>query len=365
MNHKSCALVVQSVGGKPKLLEIVLDSLQANEVKVQIYATGVCHTDLACMEGHIPVQFPNVFGHEGAGVVLEKGSGVTDVEVGDKVLLSYNFCGECTQCNANSPAYCEKLMQLNFSGERLDGSSTMHLPNGEHLSSYFFGQSSFSKVAVLSKSSVVRVSPTTDLQLFAPLGCGMQTGAGAILNTLNVRPGSSVVVFGTGCVGLAGVMAAKIRGARIIVAVDLQPERLDLARELGATHTFRGDDPHIRNHITDLCGSSRGADFALDCSGAIPVIETMIVTLGIRGRAASVGAPAPGKKVEGDVFSHLTMGRQYLGCHQGDSVAREKQKEGNFPLEKLIKVYDLNDFSQAFHDMKEGLVLKPVLRWTS
>ncbi|KAJ5700367.1 hypothetical protein N7536_003380 [Penicillium majusculum] len=366
------ALVVQSAGAKPQLLEVVLDSLQANEVKIQIHATGICHTDLACMEGHIPVQFPNVFGHEGAGVVLERGSGVTDIQVGDKVLLSYNFCGECTQCSGNYPAYCENLMQLNFGGKRPDGSSTMHLPNEQGLFSNFFGQSSFAKIAVVSKSSVVRVPLTTDLQLFAPLGCGMQTGAGAVFNTLNVRHGSSVVVFGTGCVGLAGVMAAKIREARIIVAVDLQPERLDLARELGATHTFRGDDPDIRKHITDLCGSSRGADFALDCSGAITVIETMIATLGIRGRAASIGAPAPGRKVEVDVFSHLTMGRQYLGCHQGDSVATEmipylieKQNEGKFPLEKLIKVYNSDDFLQAFNDMKEGNVLKPVLRWTS
>lgn len=254
---------------------------------------------------------------------MERGSGVTDIQIGDKVLLSYNSCGECTQCSGNYPAYCEALMQLNFGGKRPDGSSTMSLPNNQDLFSNFFGQSSFSQVAVVSKSSVVQVPPTTDLQLFAPLGCGMQTGAGAVFNTLNVRPGSSVVVFGTGCVGLAGVMAAKIREARIIVAVDLQPERLDLARDLGATHTFRGDDPDIRKHITDLCGSSRGADFALDCSGAIPVIENMLATLGIRGKAASVGAPAPGRKVGVDVFAHLTMGRQYLGCHQGDSIARE------------------------------------------
>lgn len=254
---------------------------------------------------------------------MERGSGVTDIQIGDKVLLSYNSCGECIQCIGNYPAYCEALMQLNFGGKRPDGSSTMSLPNNQDLFSNFFGQSSFSQIAVVSKSSVVRVPPTTDIQLFAPLGCGMQTGAGAVFNTLNVRPGSSVVVFGTGCVGLAGVMAAKIRKARIIIAVDLQPERLDLARDLGATHTFRGDDPDIRKHITDLCGSSRGADFALDCSGAIPVIENMIATLGIRGKAASVGAPAPGKKVGVDVFAHLTMGRQYLGCHQGDSVAKE------------------------------------------
>lgn len=260
-------------------------------------------------------------------MVLEAGSGVTDVQVGDKVLLSYNFCGGCGQCRADFPAYCEKILQLNFGGKRLNGSSAVGL-NGQEIFSNFFGQSSFSKVAVVSKSSIVRVPPDTDLLLFAPLGCGMQTGAGAILNTLDVRPGSSVVIFGTGCVGLSAVMAARIRGARIIVAIDLQPERLVLASELGATHTIRGDNPDIRQEIIDLCGSSRGSDFALDCSGVIPVIETMIATLGIRGKAASVGAPMPGKKVEVEVFSHLTFGRQYVGCHQGDSIANKVRHLG-------------------------------------
>ncbi|KAJ6098600.1 hypothetical protein N7467_000135 [Penicillium canescens] len=366
------ALVVQSAGAEPQLTTVALDSLQANELKVQMHATGVCHTDLACMAGHLPVQFPNVFGHEGAGVVLETGSGVTDIQVGDKVLLSYNFCGECAQCNSEFPAYCEKVLQLNFGGKRLDGSSALRLSNdpGQEVFSNFFGQSSFSQVAVVSKSSAVRVPPNADLELFAPLGCGMQTGAGAILNTLNVKPGSSVAVFGTGCVGLGAVMAAKIRGARIIVAVDIQPERLHLARELGATHAFRGDNPSIRKLIMDLCGSSLGVDFAVDCSGAIPVVENMIATLGIRGKAASVGAPAPGKKVEVEVFSHLTMGRQYIGCHQGDSISTktipylmEQHAKGNFPLERLIKVYESKDFLQAFQDMKDGKVLKPVLKW--
>jgi Zn-dependent alcohol dehydrogenase len=145
--------------------------------------------------------------------VLERGSGVIDIQVGDKVLLSYNFCVEYTQCRGNYPAYCETLMQLNFGGKRADRSSTISLPNEQDLFSNFFGQSSFTKIAIVSKSSVVRVPLATDLLLFAPLGCGMQTGAGAVFNTLNVRPGSSVVVFGTGCVGLTGVIAAKIREA--------------------------------------------------------------------------------------------------------------------------------------------------------
>lgn len=197
------------------------------------------------------------------------GSDATDIQVGDKVLLSYNFCGKCVQCSSHFPAYCEKIIGLNFGGKRLDDSSTVSLPNGPGIFSNFFGQSSFSQVAVVSKSSVVRVLPTTDLQLFAPLGCGMQTGAGAILNTLNVQPGSSVVIFGTGCVGLSGVMATKIRRARVIIAVDLQPERLALARELGATHAIRGDDPHIRQQITDFVDCLSGQTL---CS-IVPVVS--------------------------------------------------------------------------------------------
>lgn len=197
---------------------------------------------------------------------------------------------------------------------------------------------------------------------------------------------SLVAVFGAGCVGLGAVMAAKIRDAQIIIAVDNQSERLDLARDLGATHTFRGDDPCIRSLITDLCGSKLGVDFAVDCSGAAPVIENMIATLGIREKAASIGALPPGKNVSVEVFPHITMGCQRTGCHQGDCTSQkvclhslltqcilmrrktipylmEQHAQGKFPLEKLIKVYDSKDFLQAFQDMKDGNVLKPVLKW--
>ncbi|KAI9933577.1 hypothetical protein MW887_008050 [Aspergillus wentii] len=342
------ALVVDSAGADPQLKTVSLGPLQDKEVLVEIHATG----------------------HEGAGVVLNVGQNVSDVQVGDKVLISYSFCGNCPQCTSEHPAYCQNMVQMNFGGKRLDGTRTISLPNDptRDVFANFFGQSSLSRIALVNQSSLVPVPASTPLELFAPLGCGLQTGAGAILNTLKVKPGSSVAVFGAGCVGLSAIMAAKVRKAEIIVAVDLQPARLELAKELGATHTFLGTDPNLAERIREL--REPGMDFALDCSGAPAVIETMIDCLGIRGRGASVGAPAPGRKVGVDVFAHLTMGKEYVGCHQGDSTPREmipfliqQNEKGMFPLEKMVEYYDVRNYPQAFEDMKKGRVIKPVLRW--
>ena len=242
---------------------------------------------------------------------------------------------------------------------------------------------------MVSKSSVVEVPDDTPLELFAPLGCGIQTGAGAVLNSLNVSPGSSVAVFGVGSVGLSAIMAAKMRGAQTIIAVDLQPSRLEVALDIGATHAFVGSDGDVVQQIRNICQPHNGVAFALDCSGAVLVIENMIDSLATRGRAVSVGAPGPTKRVSVNVFSHLTLGRQYVGCHQGDSIASEvqypyttilsffvayqchqmipflieQQRKGLFPLEKLISHYNLDQSHQAMEDMKNGKTIKPVLRW--
>ena len=223
------------------------------------------------------------------------------------------------------PAYCESMIPLNFGGQRLDGTRTVCLAEepSKPVFANFFGQSTFSRIALVSGSSLVRVPDSTPLKLFAPLGCGLQTGAGSIFKSLNVRPGSNVAVFGAGCVGLSAIMAAKIRGAAIIIAVDIQQDRLELARKLGATHLLNGGDKDLCQQIQALCKPAKGVDFALDCSGVPAVIETMIDSLGMRGRATSAGAPAPGKRVGVDVFAHLTSGREYVGCHQGGSVAAE------------------------------------------
>lgn len=227
-------------------------------------------------------------------MVLSVGRNVENVQKGDKVLLSFAHCETCAQCTSGHPAYCESWVPLNFGGKRTDGSSTLSLKGtqGEQpLYSSFFGQSSFARVVAVKKSSLVKVDPSTDLALFSPLGCGFQTGAGAVLNTLDVQPGSTVAVFGAGAVGMSAIMAAKIRDARRIIAIDLMQTRLDLAQKLGATDTILGNEPEILARIREICPPN-GVDYALDCTGVPAVVGTMIEALGIRGKAVSVGAPS-------------------------------------------------------------------------
>ncbi|KAH8684086.1 chaperonin 10-like protein [Ilyonectria robusta] len=370
MAHTTDALVVSSVGTLPKLTTVILSPIKPTEVLVQMHAAGICNTDLACMAGKLPAEFPNVLGHEGAGVVRQIGDRVDHVKVGDKVLLSYNFCQACSACRSNTPAYCDKMFQLNFGGRRLDGSRPLSLEDGIEIFSNFFGQSSFCRLAVVSQSSLVTVPQETPLELYAPLGCGFQTGAGSIINVLNVQPGSSVAISGVGSVGLSAIMAAKFRQAAIIIAIDINTERLELAEALGATHTLLGSDEHLAERVREICQPSNGVQSALDCSGVTLVISKLIDSLATRGRAVSVGASAPGKRVGVELFSHLSHGREYRGSHQGDSVAKEmipflieQHQKGLYPLEKIVTYYNIDDYAQAFKDMKDGKVIKAVLKW--
>lgn len=262
---------------------------------------------------------PAECGHIGSGIVKQIGHQVDGIQVHDTVLLSFNSCGDCATCKRCQPAYCYNMFRLNFGGTRLDNSHTMQLGNGGLLFANYFGQSSFSTFAIANKRCVVKVSQEIPFSIYAPLGCGMQTGAGCIINTLNVQPGASVAVFGTGSVGMAAIMAAKIRSASIIIGIDLNDDRLKIARSIGATHTLNGSDPNIVGQIRSICNGD-GIQYAVDCTGAAPIIEKMIESLGVLGKAATVGAPSPGTHVSVDVFSLLTKGRQYLGCNQGDSI---------------------------------------------
>ncbi|KAK1752716.1 aryl-alcohol dehydrogenase [Echria macrotheca] len=376
MSCQTTALVVPELNGTFTLRPIFLDKIQPDEVLVEIHASGLCHTDLSCAVGLLPCAPNAVLGHEGAGKVLATGSQVTTCAPGDSVLLSFSHCETCRECAAGHPAYCHTFNDRNFGGRRPDGSAAMNLSQdctkeGE-IHSSFFGQSSFSRRTLVHRSSVVKVPTGTDLGLFAPLGCGMQTGAGAVLNSLNVREGSSVAVFGVGSVGMAAVMAAGlIRKAGVVIAVDLQPERLTLARELGATHGVDGSAEDVVEQIRRLSGSN-GVDFAVDCTGVPAVVRTMIDALGSRGRAATVGAPGPGRCVDVEIMDMLTYGKEYVGCSEGDSLPgtfipylMEMQAKGLFPLERFIEYYDVKDFERAIADAKSGKVIKPVLRWDS
>ena len=194
--------------------------------------------------------------------------------------------------------------------------------NGTPLRSNFFGQSTFANFAIVNARCLVKVPKDAPLALYAPLGCAMQTGAGALLNTLNMRRGASVAVFGTGSVGMAAIMAAKMQGSSVIIGVDIDQGRLEIAKSLGATHSLHGSGSDIVDQIREICDGD-GVEYAVDCTGVPAVVERMIKALGNAGKAATCGAAPPGTKASVDIFEHITRGKQYIGCNLGDSVPQQ------------------------------------------
>ncbi|OCT51323.1 Aryl-alcohol dehydrogenase [Cladophialophora carrionii] len=369
------ALVLLALKAPLQLQRIHLSPLQEDEVLVEIHATGICHTDLSCMDGMLPISTPAVLGHEGAGVVLAVGTDVSHVSKGDKVLLSINVCQKCPNCLAGHPNYCDQGMPRNFGGCRVsDGSTTMSIDTDTEdgtvpCFSSFFGQSSFSRHAVVDQSCVLKVPHDTDLKLFAPLGCGISTGVGSVVNTLDLKDGSSLAVFGVGSVGLSAVMAGKLRNAGTIIAIDLNPHRLEVARKLGATHVVHGNSADVVAEVKTHAPS--GVNYAVDCTGAARVIETMMECLAVRGRAAQVGLTAPDRTVPIKILQHLLRGQEYVGCAGGDCIPGEmlpylmdQQQAGNFPLEEIVSYYDAKDHARAFEDSRSGKAIKAVLCWT-
>ena len=242
------------------ITEIDLDEPRAGEVRVRLVASGVCHTDAIVRDQWYPTPLPAVLGHEGAGIVDAVGPGVTKVAIGDKVLMSFAHCGECANCATGRPGYCQNFFGANFGGRRDDGTSAFSL-DGQEISSHFFGQSSFAAHANVPVNSVVKVPASAPLEILAPLGCGIQTGAGAVLNSLAPTAGSSIVIFGAGAVGLSGLLGAVIANCTTIIAVDVHDSRLDFARELGATHVINGAKEDVVARVQEITGG--GANYAL------------------------------------------------------------------------------------------------------
>lgn len=262
------AAVARSAGQAFGIERIQLDDPRPHEVLVELEAVGICHTDLSVRAGHTPFPLPGVLGHEGVGTVAAVGDAVTATTRGERVLLSFDSCGACRACRELRPVQCLHWQALNlFGGRRLDGSPVLWDDAGRSLHGKFFGQSSFATLALASDRNVVPVPKGLPAEALAPFGCGVQTGAGAVLNVLRPEPGHTLAVFGAGGVGLAAVMAARLTAATRIIAVDLHPARLELARELGATDIVDAHEQDAVAAIEDLT-DGHGADRALEASGA-------------------------------------------------------------------------------------------------
>ncbi|HJS62453.1 MAG TPA: NAD(P)-dependent alcohol dehydrogenase, partial [Pseudolabrys sp.] len=294
------AAVVREKGGAFKIECVALDKPRDNEVLVRIAGVGVCHTDLVVRDQYFPTPLPAILGHEGAGVVEMIGSGVTKVAVGDHVVLSYASCGACTNCQSGKYTYCLDLYGRNFSGGRPDGSSPCCDAHGNRLSAYFFSQSSFGELALATERNVVTIPKDVPLDIMGPLGCGIQTGAGAVINALKPSAGTSIAIFGAGSVGLAAVMAARIVGCAQIIAVDINDGRLALAKELGATDTINGGKEDAVEAIRQITGGE-GAQYSLECTGLPKVARQAVDCLRLTGVCGIIGAAPLGTEVAFDM----------------------------------------------------------------
>ena len=338
-----------------------------DEVLVRVVATGLCHTDLIVRDQYYPVPLPAVLGHEGAGVIEALGPGVKDLKVGDHVVLTYGACGHCNPCSGGHGAYCKDFFGLNFGGGELDGSTAIQDPHGQPLHDHFFAQSSFATYALSRENNAIKVPVDAPLELLGPLGCGIQTGAGAVINSLKVRAGSSFASYGAGAVGLSAVMAARVAGATTIIAIDVVPSRLELAKELGATHTINSREVDVIEAVRSISGG--GVDFALESTGRPEVLEQGIEALAGLGVIGVVGAPKLGTKAAFDINNLLLGGRSIRGIVEGDSVPKvfipqlvQLYQQGRFPFDKLVKFYPLEQINQAADDSTKGITLKPILK---
>ncbi len=360
------AAVVHEKSAPFTIEELDLDNPRDDEVLVCIKACGVCHTDLVAQAGFMPIPFPAVFGHEGAGVVEKVGGRVTKVKPGDHVVMSFRSCGVCSSCVRGLPANCLDFFKLNFAGLRVDGSPTMN-KGGKIVHGVFFNQSSFASHALASERNVVKVPGDVPLELLGPMGCGIQTGAGGVINSLKARPGSSIAVFGVGSVGLSAIMAAKACGLTTAIAVDVKSERLELALKMGATHAVDSGKANAVEEIQRITGG--GAQYSLECTGIAAVFRQSVDALAMTGVCGLIGVAPFGMEASLDMQTILN-GRTIRGIVEGDSIPDlfipqliELYRQGRFPFDRMITFYPFDQINKAVEDSEKGKTLKAVLRF--
>jgi aryl-alcohol dehydrogenase len=354
--HTIKAAVLRQKEGPYKIENVELDGPRDNEVLVRNVASGICHTDIAIGESRVGTIGPMVLGHEGAGVVMEVGKNVKSVHPGDHVILSFQYCGDCQECRNGQPSACQHFRELNFGFRRLDGSNAMQ-KSGVY--GHFFGQSSFATYSVVAETNITKIPSDLNLEILAPLGCGFMTGSGTVMNLLKIPKGASLAVFGTGAVGIAALMAARIVGAEPIIGVDIHPDRLKLAKELGATHIINSRQADVASVISSITGS--GVDFILDTTGNQTVRQTVIDVLNPHGTVANVAGPLVEDKLPGGRKSvRVTMGSAFPQKFIPQLISY--YQAGIFPIDRLEKFYDFSEINQAIADSRSGLTIKPVLR---
>lgn len=370
MPTKAVALVLDGINQPFELREILVDDPLENELLIKVTASGICHSDVSVQTGTIPgIAFPAILGHEGSGVVAKVGSAVTGFKEGDKILLSFNYCGSCRICAIGSPASCTSWPAKNFACTRLNGEQTIgtQVSSSTPVRGLFFGQSSFASYTLAMPNSCIKVPQDTDLTLLGPLGCGIQTGAGSVLNVLKPTEKDSIAIFGMGGVGIAALMAAKSLNIKTIIAVDIIPSRLSLATELGATHVINGMDPDVVAQVAKITNGDM-LNFTIDASGNVGCMETAWACLGIFGKHGQLGAPPPDRMPRLPVSETMMAQKSFIGIMLGNSNTPiflpklvKMTQDGSLQIGKITTAFPIADFQKAFDGMHDGSVIKPII----
>lgn len=343
--------------------KLTLEEPRPDEILVRNAVVGICQTDLKAMQGKQGTAKPAVLGHEGVGTVVSVGATVKEFRPGDRVLMAFASCGECGNCHAGRPSYCGDARRLNMNGQRADGSSAYP---GSDVHSHFFGQSSFATHSLTAERNAVRLPDELSFEVAGGLGCGIITGAGTVFNVLRVSPGSSVLVFGAGAVGLSAAMAARIAGASRVVVFDIHASRLDLALSVGATHVINAVEEDRLCLLHAICPG--GADYAVEASGSPKALADALSMLGTGGVCAIAGAA-------GDVEATFRWrdlqlkGLIVRGVIEGDANPKvfvpqlvKYYLEGRFPVDRISRLYPFERINDAIADAASGAVVKPLLR---
>ena len=352
--------------GQLSFEEVALSAPKASEVLVRTIACGVCHTDAAALHLFIPVTLPIILGHEGVGMVEEVGSEVATLKKGDRVIMTFPSCGTCSYCLKDHPYACDHLNTLFFDGTYNDGTKRFS-QNGADVSS-FFGQGAFADHVIVDARNAVKVDVDSDKELanLCSIGCGVQSGAGAIFNWIKPERGTSIAVFGCGGVGMSAIMAAAIAGCNTIIGIDVVPTRLALAKELGATHIVNSKETDPVAEIKRTTGG--GVHYSVEASGVADVTLQALGCLRREGMAVLLSVTGPEEisiPLEALIMNpNVVLSGLVEGASNPQTFIPELvryYKEGRLPVDRLVKFYEFKDIEKAFEDSHTGKVIKPVL----
>lgn len=354
---------------KPMRIEQVsLTSPGPGEVLIQVGAAGLCHSDLSAIEGLRPRKLPTVVGHEGAGIVVELGAGVHDVKVGDHVVTSFvSSCGSCRYCSDARPHLCTVSTASRANGTLPSGLRHLVCDDGSELNHYS-GLSVYAQYATVDQSAVVAIDKRVPLQVASLFGCAVMTGVGAVVNTAKVAPGRSAAVVGLGGVGLNSLLGLVASGAYPIIAADVLPAKLALAKSLGATHTVLATAKDAIIEVRDL--TRGGVDFAFEMAGSMPAMEFAYAITARGGTTVSAGLPRPDAAIAYPHAAMVSDERTIKGSYMGSCIARrdiprfiDMFMAGKLPVDRL-HAGDLgfDGLNEGFDKLADGSVVRQTLR---